>query len=100
MKNANVLAAENLLLREEDPMLFDPDSGRFWIEAGFDYRWYDFYHVDDEVFETHVLPVGDTGSHIASPDCKCCPQMDENGVWLHWAYDGRDDFDQGKRRPS
>jgi hypothetical protein len=88
---------------EDDcPLLYDEELDLWFMPPGFDYRWYDFYLEDDEddEVEAHCIPVGDTGTHIASEDCKCQPDEDVNGVWLHWAFDGRDYYEMKKRRPN
>jgi hypothetical protein len=47
----------------------------------------------------HVIPCEDIRSHEESEKCWCKPN-DEEGVIVHNALDGREDFETGKRLPS
>jgi hypothetical protein len=78
----------------------DPDTGELWANAGFDYGWDCVVVHDPETIHAHILPIGDTGSHVCAEDCPCCPQMDHEGVWQHRAYDGREAYDTGKAKVS
>jgi hypothetical protein len=51
--------------------------------------------------EQHVLPIGDMWEHECSPDCWCVPVEDTEveGMWIHNAADGRQDYESGKRKP-
>lgn len=48
--------------------------------------------------ETHVLPINDEHDHELSPDCWCEPD-DEDYCWSHNSCDGREDYEQGLRKP-
>lgn len=50
----------------------------------------------------HVAPVEDLREHIIDDDqqCWCNPVEDDNGVIVHNSMDGREAFEQGKRKLS
>jgi hypothetical protein len=49
----------------------------------------------------HVVPLSDTREHEVSINCWCSPEYDEEfDQVLHNAADGREDFEEGKRKPS
>ena len=50
----------------------------------------------------HVEPVGDLREHEWSPDCWCRPTQDveQPSVWVHYALDGREAFEDGMREVS
>lgn len=52
-----------------------------------------------ESYGIHVMPSDDLREHIMSLTCWCYPEDDE-GVIIHNALDGREDFETGKRLPS
>ncbi len=55
--------------------------------------------MDDEVF--HVYPVNDTYPHrLEGFKCACKPEQHELGFILHNSFDGREDFESGKRKVS
>lgn len=80
--------------------LVEDEDGELWMERGFANTWADVYADHGEDFEAHVMPVGDTGSHVAAEDCPCCPQMNYDGVWMHRAYDDREAYEEKRRRPN
>lgn len=50
---------------------------------------------------THVIPVGDTYDHEFSDQCWCQPELDdEYWVATHHSADRREDFENGRRKPS
>lgn len=49
--------------------------------------------------EIHVMPSDDLREHVVSRACWCNPE-DEEGVIIHNALDGREEFETGKRLPS
>lgn len=77
-----------------------PDTGELWVEDGFANDWQPIVRENDETFEVHVTPMGDSGAHLLHEECPCCPYMNDSGAWVHRAYDDRDAFEQKKRRPS
>lgn len=49
----------------------------------------------------HVYPVNDWREHDITPGCWCRPAQDEeSGVYIHHSMDGREDFEEGRRKPS
>jgi len=46
----------------------------------------------------HVVPLDDMGEHEPA-DCRCSP-TEKNGVVVHNAYDEREKFERGERKPS
>jgi hypothetical protein len=50
---------------------------------------------------THIMPEGDLFDHETSARCWCHPDLDEEDwVAMHHSADGREDFEQGRRKPS
>ena len=47
----------------------------------------------------HVVPLGDLKEHDESPNCACGPFESDDGVWVHNAYDGREKYETGERKP-
>ena len=78
----------------------DDETGELWTKDGFSNQWGFTVIEDDETAEAHVFPCGDTGAHVMAEDCPCAPQMDDNGVWIHRAYDDREAYATKKRRPN
>ena len=51
----------------------------------------------------HVVPQRDLREHESGAGCWCGPQMDghaDGPVWVHYAADRRDEFENGTRKPS
>lgn len=50
----------------------------------------------------HVIPLNDLREHVANPGCWCRPTQcdDQPLVWLHHSMDGREAFEEGRRRVS
>ena len=49
---------------------------------------------------THVVPVDDLKNHRYD-DCPCDPEIDtEDEVVVHHSFDGREEFEEGGRKPS
>lgn len=48
----------------------------------------------------HVVPMNDLREHDPSPECWCRPDEDGEvpGVWRHHAADGREAYEQGRKR--
>ena len=46
----------------------------------------------------HVCPLGDLKEHEISTKCWCEPELIE-GVWVHNSADGREDYENGDRKP-
>jgi hypothetical protein len=46
--------------------------------------------------QAHIVPIGE--AHDAE-DCRCCPRM-EDGALIHAAFDEREKFERGERKPS
>lgn len=54
----------------------------------------------DDVWELHIVPVDDLASHdLRSGQCACRPQEDTEApnMWAHHSYDGREEYEQGRR---
>jgi hypothetical protein len=50
---------------------------------------------------THIVPVDDLRPHELTSDCWCHPHLDhEDWIATHQSADCREDFENGKRRPS
>jgi len=51
--------------------------------------------------EIHVIPVADGAMHSLN-GCRCepCRSTENERIIVHFAFDGRDDFAMGKRKPS
>ena len=47
----------------------------------------------------HCVPVGDLRDHM-DEDCPCKPVKNEDGLWMHNSFDGREAFEEGERKPS
>ena len=49
--------------------------------------------------EVHVFPVDDAFEHVTEGyECWCNPEVTEDGVVVHNSADGRDDYEDGKRK--
>lgn len=46
---------------------------------------------------SHIMPLLDVGAHAFDEDCRCRPIVDEYGVTVHNAFDGREAYEQGRR---
>jgi hypothetical protein len=53
--------------------------------------------LDDEL-RMHVLPLSDLREHEVSLECWCGP-VEDDGVVVHNALDGREAYERGERRP-
>ena len=50
---------------------------------------------------THIIPVDDLHGHEMSSDCWCQPILDhEYWIATHNSADGREDYENGRRKPS
>jgi hypothetical protein len=61
------------------------------------------YDSRDGYGPVHVIPEHDLWPHEMSENCCCRPEDDDdNARWIliHNAFDGREDFESGKRSPS
>ena len=49
----------------------------------------------------HVVPVADMRVHETefALDCWCGPQVNEQGVIIHNAMDGREAYERGEKKP-
>jgi hypothetical protein len=47
----------------------------------------------------HAIPIGDLHDRM-DEDCSCGAVRDENGVWIHNSFDGREAFENEERKPS
>lgn len=47
----------------------------------------------------HVVPINDLKEHVLTINCWCNPEEQEEGVLVHNAADGREDYENGKRKP-
>jgi hypothetical protein len=50
------------------------------------------------IVENHVYPINDVREHSLR-DCWCGP-VDDDGVIVHKSLDGREEFQNGDRKPS
>jgi hypothetical protein len=44
----------------------------------------------------HCVPVNDLKPHL-DENCPCRPEKDEDNLWNHHSYDGREKFETGER---
>ena len=58
-------------------------------------------HESDRVELTHIIPIGDLRGHELTVHCWCGPTRDEEcpSTLLHHAADGREQYEDGTRRP-
>jgi hypothetical protein len=47
-----------------------------------------------------LLPNDDICPHINGMECRCQPELNDDETIVHNAFDHREDFIEGKRRPS
>lgn len=48
----------------------------------------------------HVVPCNDLRVHFLEPTCWCCPEKDdEDSLWKHNSLDGREEYENGMRKP-
>jgi hypothetical protein len=47
-----------------------------------------------------IVPMNDIREHVTGMRCWCNPEVDETMMTIHNALDGRDEFMEGRRRPS
>jgi hypothetical protein len=52
----------------------------------------------DAELRMHVLPLSDLREHEVSLECWCDP-VDDDGIVVHNALDGREAYERGERRP-
>lgn len=51
----------------------------------------------------HIVPVDDVKEHLLARDgrCWCNPRVEWNGlVYVHNSADGREDYEEGRRKPN
>lgn len=55
----------------------------------------------DAAEKTHIVPLRDLREHELSIHCWCEPTQDDEQetIWLHHAADGREQYEDGTRRP-
>ena len=46
----------------------------------------------------HVYPVGDCRPHELTQGCWCKPEL-KDGIYVHKALDGREQYESGERKP-
>lgn len=49
--------------------------------------------------DVHVAPLFDIGEHIIDADCQCCPAQGVDGECVHNSFDGREEYEEGRRKP-
>lgn len=50
---------------------------------------------------THVIPMNDLREHHRHGECWCHPVVEhESRMMVHNSADGREDFEEGRRKPS
>jgi hypothetical protein len=47
-----------------------------------------------------VVPMNDIVPHVHGMTCWCNPEVDKDNVTVHHARDRRDDYIEGRRKPS
>ena len=68
---------------------------RIWTEQEYE----EAYVREGRDPEVHVSPINDTFEHVLEGhDCWCGPEVAEDGVVIHNSADGRDDYEEGKRK--
>lgn len=48
----------------------------------------------------HIVPNGDLREHDTGVVCWCRPVPTEDGIVVHTSMDGREAFEEGRRKPS
>ena len=48
----------------------------------------------------HVIPEDDDQDHVATLNCWCDPEVNEDGTIVHSSHDGREAYETGKRKTS
>ncbi|EGY53137.1 hypothetical protein [Neisseria shayeganii] len=46
--------------------------------------------------DVHVIPLNDYREHDQSRDCWCCPTVNDDGLVIHHAMDGRERYESGE----
>jgi hypothetical protein len=49
--------------------------------------------------ERHVIPADDLYPHEGTSKCTCDP-FDDDGIWVHNSFDGRERFERKERKPN
>lgn len=58
--------------------------------------WDNIRHPDTRAM--HIMPLSDVAAHAFDEDCRCAPLVDEYGVTIHNAFDGRERYERGSAR--
>ena len=45
----------------------------------------------------HCIPIHDLKDHM-DEGCECHPEQNEDGLWVHNSFDGREKFENGERK--
>jgi hypothetical protein len=61
--------------------------------------WRYLQHPERGVMEVHLMPMNDCGMHAFDTGCICRPCAEGNGFFHHHAFDGREAYERGLRRP-
>lgn len=63
--------------------------------------WRHIAHPAPEVLEIHLMPMSDCGCHAFDTQCACAPRPDPDqpGFFIHHAFDGREAYEHGCRKP-
>ena len=49
--------------------------------------------------DVHVAPLFDIGEHLLEASCPCCPTENDGGEYVHNSFDGREEYEEGRRKP-
>lgn len=61
--------------------------------------WRFLQHPEPGTMEIHLMPMGDTRQHAFDTACVCGVYEDDPGFFIHCAFDGREAYEVGKRKP-
>lgn len=71
-----------------------PHKGDIFLEVYEEYveeQWEDAAELEWDLVSTyHVLPINDLIEHVTSLSCDCGPEINEDGIVVHNAADGRE----------
>lgn len=75
----------------EPELVIDVPEGRW--------GWAHLQHPDPGIMQIHLMPTYDVGNHAFDDCCPCGAVQREPGFFVHNAFDGREWYFQGLRKP-
>lgn len=62
--------------------------------------WVNMPRVSDKGrTEVHIIPISDLFAHYVDRPCPCGAEPDGDNIFVHAAWDGREDYENGVREP-